>query len=130
MTKAVLFQNVNIFDGEHEKRIEKANVLVEGNLIKTVSTEKIAAGDATVIEGGGRTLMPGLIDAHWHSMYANISMAALLQSDFGYITLAAAKGARETLMRGFTTVRDIGGNCFAVKKATDEGMIIGPRVYP
>ena len=54
MTKAVLFQNVNVFDGEHEKRIEKANVLVEGNTIQKVSTEKIEAGDATVIDGAAR----------------------------------------------------------------------------
>ena len=58
MTNPVLFQNVNVFDGEHEKRFEKANVLVAGNTIKTVSTEKIEAGDATVIEGGGRTSSP------------------------------------------------------------------------
>ncbi|MGB5498517.1 MAG: amidohydrolase family protein, partial [Maribacter sp.] len=63
-----LINNVNIFDGENEKLIENANVLIEGNLIKTISTSPIKAKGATVIDGGGRTLMPGLTDAHWHSM--------------------------------------------------------------
>jgi imidazolonepropionase-like amidohydrolase len=107
-----LFTNVNVFDGKNEKLIEKANVLVEGNIIKTVSTEKIEAGDATVIDGGGRTLMPGLIDAH------------------GFHSIAAALNARETLLRGFTSTRDPGGNCRPVKMATDAGMVAGPRIYP
>ena len=59
-----LFTNVNVFDGKNEKLIENANVLVEGNTIKTVSTEKIEPGDATVIDDDGRTLMPDLIDTH------------------------------------------------------------------
>ena len=131
--RLTLISNVNIFDGETAKLHKNMHVLVEDNLIKTVSDEPLAViqtDNVTIIDGGGRTLMPGLIDVHWHSVYANLSLAALLQSDFGYITLVAAKGASETLMRGFTTVRDIGGNCFAVKKATDQGLIVGPRVYP
>ena len=66
-----LFTNVHVFDGRNEARIENANVLVEGDLIKTVSTDAIDAPDATVIGGGGRTLMPGLIDAHTH-LYMNM----------------------------------------------------------
>jgi len=130
MTNLVLFQNVNVFDGEHEKLIENANVLVVGNTIKTVSTEKIEAGDAAVIKGGGRTLMPGLIDAHWHTVFNSVPVSMVLNEDFGYLTLVAAKSARETLLRGFTTVRDAGGNCFPVRKATDQGLIEGPRIYP
>ena len=64
MSATTLFTNVNVFDGLNEKLIENANVLAEGNKIKTVSTRKIDASGATVIDGGGRTLMPGLIDAH------------------------------------------------------------------
>lgn len=61
-----LFTNVHVFDGVNEARIENASVLVEGNLIKEVSTEAIDAPGATVVDGGGRTLMPGLIDSHVH----------------------------------------------------------------
>jgi imidazolonepropionase-like amidohydrolase len=126
----ILFTNVHVFDGMAEQRIENANVLVEGNLITQISTEKIAATDATVIDGGGRTLMPGLIDNHWHSMFAAVPQQKLLSSDIGYINLAASKQSQETLLRGFTSVRDLGGPVFGLKQAIDEGLIDGPRIYP
>jgi len=125
-----LFTNVNVFDGKNEKLINNANVLVEGSLIKAVSTKKLAADGATVIDGHGRTLMPGLIDAHWHVMFSEPTFPELLNSDIGWLTLLGARGARDTLLRGFTTVRDVGGGPFAIKKAIDKGMIEGPRIYP
>jgi len=125
-----LFTNVNVFDGEHEKLINKANVLVEGNLIKQVSTESIKADSATVIDGKGRMLMPGLIDAHWHTMFNFWPVSKVMNSDLGYLSIAASNEAQKTLLRGFTTVRDAGGNCFGVKKATDAGLVDGPRIYP
>jgi len=125
----VLFANVNVFDGVNEQLIENASVLVEGNLIKQVSTRPISADGATVLDGGGRTLMPGMIDAHWHTYYANISVGQLLQnSDMSDVAIAGLLGAEQTLMRGFTTVRDIGGNPFAVKKVIDAGKFPGPRM--
>jgi len=126
----VLFQNVNVFDGQNEKLVPKANVLVEGNLIKTISSKAIAAEGATVIDGNGRTLMPGLTDVHWHVMFNSPSIPTLMVADMGYLTLLGAKSAEEDLMRGFTTVRDIGGNPFGIKKAIDQGLIPGPRIYP
>lgn len=125
-----LFTNVHVFDGHNEKRIENANVLVEGKLIKQVSTDPIKADGAKVIDGGGRTLMPGLIDMHWHSLFAIIPQSKLLQSDIAYINVYAAQGNEDALMRGFTTVRDVGGNVFGLKKATDEGTVSGPRIFP
>ena len=62
----ILFTNVNVFDGVNEELIENANVFVVGNLIAEVSTEPLAAANARIIDGGGRTLMPGLMDAHVH----------------------------------------------------------------
>ncbi len=123
-----LINNVNIFDGENEKMIENANVLIEGNLIKTISTSPIKAKGATVIEGGGRTLMPGLTDAHWHSMAAYMTLDPF-SAGAGKLNLIAAAGMEKTLMRGFTTVRDPGGPVFDVKEAVDEGMFVGPRIY-
>ena len=125
-----LFTNVNVFDGKNEKLINMANVLVEGNLIKQVSTKLISAEGATVIDGKGRTLMPGLTDAHWHSMFNFWPISKVMTADFGLLSIAASKAARETLMRGFTTVRDVGGNVFPISRATDSGLIDGPRVYP
>ncbi len=125
-----LITNVNVIDGMNEARIENANVLIEGNLIKTVSTDPIASDGAIVIDGGGRTLMPGLIDAHWHTMFNSSSVSNTLGSNFGYLNILAADASRKTLLRGFTTVRDVGGNSFGVKRAIDEGLVVGTRIYP
>jgi len=125
-----LFANVKVFDGVHEDLIVNANVLVEGNLIKQVSTKAISAEGATVIDGKGRTLIPGLIDAHWHVMFSEPTFPELMNADQSWLTLLGARGAHDTLMRGFTTVRDVGGNPFSIKKAIDRGMIEGPRIYP
>lgn len=126
----VLFTNVHVFDGVNEKRIENANVLVEDNLIAQVSTDSINAAGATVIDGGGRTLIPGLIDAHWHTYYANAPQSILINGDISEAAIVAFLGAEKTLMRGFTTVRDVGGPPFAVKKMTDTGEYPGPRIFP
>jgi len=133
LPRLTLISNVNIFDGKTEKLHKNMHVLIKGNLIETVSDEPLAViqtDNVTMIEGGGRILMPGMIDAHWHSLFATVPMPKLLQSDLSYLTLVGAKANREALMRGFTTVRDVGGNVFALKEATDEGVINGPRIYP
>jgi len=126
----VLFTNANVFDGKNENLATGMSVLVEGNKIAKIAKSIAAPAGSTVVDAKGKVLMPGLTDAHWHVMFANPTMSVLLTSDVGYLTLVAAKGAGETLMRGFTTVRDIGGNPFAVKKAVDGGVLPGPRIYP
>jgi imidazolonepropionase-like amidohydrolase len=128
--RPILFTNVHVFDGSSEQLFENASVLVEGKLIKQVSKEAIPADDAMVIDGDGRTLMPGLIDNHWHSMFAAMPQEKLLTSDIGYINLVASKQSRETLLRGFTSVRDVGGPVFGLQQAIDEGLTVGPRIYP
>jgi imidazolonepropionase-like amidohydrolase len=74
-----LFTNVHVFNGVDGARIENANVLVEGTMIRAVSTDRIEADGATVIDGGGRTLMPGMIEAHGHVTYASPLVAMMLQ---------------------------------------------------
>jgi len=128
--QVTLFTNVNVFDGVNEKLIRNANVVVTGNKITAVSTESLAVAGGRVIDGGGRTLMPGLIDAHWHTMFNFSPVSNTLGSNFGYLNIAAAKASGDTLMRGFTTVRDVGGNSFGVKRAIEEGLVEGPRIYP
>jgi len=127
---STLIQNAKIFDGEHEQLADGMSVLVEGNKIVKIAKSIKAPDGATVIEAKGKTLMPGLSDMHWHVMFANPSIPVLMSSDLEYLAIVGAKGAGETLMRGFTTVRDIGGNPFGIKKAIDQGMIPGPRIYP
>jgi imidazolonepropionase-like amidohydrolase len=126
----VLFENVRIFDGRSPALSGPSNVLVRGNLIATISTQPIAAEGATVIAGAGRTLMPGLIDAHWHTMLARPTPAETITGDVGFINLIAGDEATDTLMRGFTTVRDMGGPAFGLKQAIDAGVVDGPRIYP
>jgi len=128
MSVSTLFTNVNVFDGKSEKLIEKANVLIEGNKIKTISTKKIEAAGATVIDGGGRTLTPGLIDAHVHLIW-NTSPAGMFNYPLDYLHALALKEAEATLMRGYTGIRDISGSVLGIKKAIDEGLYPGPRVW-
>ena len=109
------------------------NVLVRGNKIERISTSPIPtdrSATTTLIDGGGRTLMPGLIDMHWHTMLVRPTPAALLMGDIGHLNLVAGAEATATLMRGFTTVRDMGGPAFGLKRAIDENTVVGPRIYP
>jgi imidazolonepropionase-like amidohydrolase len=132
-SSAILFENVRIFDGKSSTLSGSMNVLVRGNTIDKISKDPIAvdrSASTRIIAGGGRTLMPGLIDNHWHAMLVRPTIAELLTADVGYLNLVASVEARETLMRGFTTVRDLGGPAFGLKRAIDEGVVPGPRIYP
>lgn len=125
----ILFTNVNVFDGVNEELIENANVFVVGNLIAEVSTEPLAAANAKIIDGGGRTLMPGLMDAHVHLALVRRPSEILNQYDWMYVGALANEQAEEMLLRGFTTVRDIGGPTVGLHRAIEEGQIIGPRLF-
>ncbi|HTB38764.1 MAG TPA: amidohydrolase family protein [Reyranella sp.] len=128
-----LFQNVRVFDGKSGTVSAPSNVLIKGNIIAGVSAADIAVdpkASPTIIAGGGRVLMPGLIEAHWHAMMVAPTFATALTADMGYINLVAGREAEATLMRGFTTVRDMGGPTFGLKRAIDEGLVAGPRIYP
>jgi imidazolonepropionase-like amidohydrolase len=128
---AVLFRDVRIFDGKASALSAPSSVLVRGNTIEQISQTPITPDAKTrVIDGGGRVLMPGLIDNHWHAMLVRPTPAQLLSSDLGYSSLLAGAEATATLMRGFTTVRDMGGPSFSLKRAIDEGIVPGPRIYP
>lgn len=130
---AVVFEHVRIFDGKSDRLSEPANVLVVGNVIRSVSTAGVSPlPDAAVtrIDGGGRTLMPGLIDAHTHIMFATVPQTALLTADLGYLNVAAVKAAHDMLLRGFTSIRDLGGPVFGLKRGIDAGLVPGPRIWP
>ena len=128
-----LFENVRIFDGKSGRLSAPSQVLVQDKKIARISTTPIvldAATGAVRIDGGGRTLMPGLIDAHWHTMFIRGSAVENLNAESGYSNLLAGAEATDTLLRGFTTVRDVGGPSFSLKRAIDEGVIVGPRIFP
>lgn len=130
-SRPILFTGARLFDGIASGVRDGVSVLVEGNRVTAIdATRSPAPTDAVVINCGGRVLMPGLIDAHWHAMMASLSVPVMMTADVGYIHLAASAEAERTLMRGFTTVRDVGGPTFALKRAIDEGLINGPRIFP
>jgi imidazolonepropionase-like amidohydrolase len=123
-----LFTNVMIFDGVHERRMA-GNVLVEGNLIKHVSEEAIDAPNATVINGEGRTLMPGLIDMHTHTGLKR----GVPETETMWDGQAVGAMAHETMMdyldMGYTTLRDICAGSLGVARAIAAGALTGPRLY-
>ncbi|WP_446383427.1 amidohydrolase family protein [Coleofasciculus chthonoplastes] len=132
---ATLFENVQIFDGTSEELSEKTNVLVVDNIIKVISTEPIIPKylSVTTINGEGRVLMPGLIDAHVHLYMATLPPELSVSPDMmtpEELEQNAEKAATDTLMRGFTSVRDMAGPVFNLKRAIDAGKVVGPRIYP
>jgi len=131
--RGVLFENVRVFDGRAEQLTEPLQVLVVGQRIERIASAPITAPPGvalTRIDGGGRTLMPGLIDAHTHLMFATLSRQALLTGDIGFLNVAATKAAADMLLRGFTSVRDLGGPVFGLKRGIDLGLVAGPRIWP
>jgi imidazolonepropionase-like amidohydrolase len=126
----ILFTNVNVFDGKTDGLAAGMNVLVEGNLIKRVARGAMDAPGATVIDGGGRTLMPGLIDGHVHVMINDDYGAIETDRELTDLAYNSVVVAERFLMDGFTAVRDMGGPTFGLKRAIDSGLIPGPRLYP
>lgn len=127
----ILITDVQIFNGKDEK-ITKANILIEGNLIKTISANPIPtdrSGNTQIIAGEGKYVIPGLIDAHSHMLFESIPKMQAMVSDFAFLNLFAAKAAEKQLMRGFTTVRDLGGGALTLAKAIDNGLAVGPRIF-
>jgi imidazolonepropionase-like amidohydrolase len=130
-SRILVLHNLRLFDGLSTGSRDNFNVLVKNGKIADIVLGAVKPPEgARTIDCGGRTLMPGLIDAHWHAMMATMPLLVLLTADVGFIHLAASAEAERTLMRGFTTVRDMAGPTFALKKAIDTGLISGPRIYP
>ena len=130
--KLTLISNVNIFDGKTEKLHQNMHVLVKDNRIETISSEPLAViqtDNVTIINGGGRTLMPGLIDAHVHISWVISSPYAMFDTTPDYQAALTLVEAEATLMRGFTSVRDTTGQVFGAKRAIDEGLFPGPRMW-
>jgi len=125
----ILFKNVMVFDGVGDS-LAAGNVLVEGNLIRRISAGAINVPSATVIDGGGRTLMPGLIDNHVHLSLTGATLSEIENNmTWEDIAYNAAPVAEMYLMEGFTTVRDAGGTNAGMRRAIDRGTMLGPRLY-
>lgn len=128
----VLFRNVNIFDGVNEELAMGMNVLVVDNLISQISAEElVVAANTLIIDGDGRTLMPGLIDGHAHLTFTpDGGVPAFEDMSWDELGARSVVSAKIWLHAGFTTVRDIGGPASGLKKTVDSGLVEGPRIYP
>jgi imidazolonepropionase-like amidohydrolase len=125
-----LITNVNIFDGTNEELATDQNVLIENNLIKQISSDSINAPGAIQIDGDGRTLMPGMIDGHAHIMINDSFNMVEANHDITDLAYRATLVAKRFLVDGFTSVRDMGGPAFGLRRNIDAGIIVGPRIYP
>lgn len=127
---SVLITSAKIFDGRNEKLADGMSVLVESNKITKIAKSIPAPAGAMVIDAKGKVLMPGLIDSHWHMTMAEVPQATILTGDILEVAIRGALATQPVLMRGFTTVRDLGGNSFSIKKLIDSGVLVGPRIFP
>ncbi|MFG1906248.1 amidohydrolase family protein [Kribbella sp. NPDC048928] len=125
-----VFRQVRVLDVRRGSVGDPVQVVVTDGVIDEISAAAEAPPGAHVVSGDGRTLIPGLIDAHWHSLFAAVPLMTAMMGDVGYLHIVAAATARETLLRGFTTVRDAGGPSLGLKQAIDAGLVPGPRIYP
>ena len=129
----VVFTNVRVFDGTSDTLSAPTTVVVRDNLIAAIGPDLTpASADATVIDGRGQTLIPGLIDNHVHMMFNSLSPAQMASPDMSLekvMQLSAAQ-SQAMLLRGFTSVRDVGGPSFQLKRLIDDGKVMGPRIWP
>ena len=125
----VLIRGAQIFNGCDEE-LTQADLLVSGQLISTIGADIETPEGTFEIDATGYTLIPGLIDNHWHGVFAEATIGQLMLTGEGYWNLLAARASNNALLRGFTTLRDVAGPMFDIARATDEGLIDGPRVFP
>ena len=123
----LLFRNARVFDGHSADCAQGMWVRVADGLIQEVSAKPVAAGDARVVDAAGRTLMPGLIDAHVHAFASDVVMTRVDALGEAYRTAHAVRMLGHALRCGFTTVRDIGGGNYSLYRALADGLIEGPR---
>lgn len=131
--KSTLFRNVRVFDGTSATLSQPTHVLVAGNVISAIGTDAVAPDtDTLVIDGNGRTLMPGLIDNHVHITMSSWSQQEALADGMtpAKLEVRAAEQAEAMLQRGFTSARDLGGPIFGLKAGIDKGTYNGPRIWP
>ena len=125
---SVLFRNVRVWDASRPEP-EEAEVLVESGIVKEVSDRPIRSDSAREVDGRGGFLMPGLIDCHLHVTLSEIDLRKLAFIPLTMMTALAARNMRETLMRGFTTVRDCAGADRGLAMAVEAGLFQGPRIF-
>lgn len=128
--RPLLLTHLKLFDGVTQALREGIDILVEGEYIRDLPPRGRGPVDAEVIDCGGRTVIPGLIDTHAHLTLAGVTELTALAGDIAFVHLVSAQTASALLMQGFTTVRDVAGPVFGLKLAIDRGIVPGPRIFP
>jgi imidazolonepropionase-like amidohydrolase len=123
------FKNFEMLDPEAGELRGGHELVVEGDKIREVSAKPIKLAEADVVDCGGRTLMPGLIDSHVHVTLSEVVIRNLESVPLTLMTARAAELMRGMLDRGFTSVRDTGGADWGLKEATDKWLLAGPRLF-
>jgi imidazolonepropionase-like amidohydrolase len=129
MSQQILFRNFELLEPAFGELRAGYELLIEGDTVKELSERPIKASEATVVDCGKRTLMPGLIDCHVHAIHCEVNVRFMEALPLTLITARAATRLRAMLDRGFTTVRDTGGADWGIKTAIETGHITGPRIY-
>ena len=125
----IVFEGCRVFDGVSAAPREDATVVVEDGRIKEVADGAVRApADATRVACGGRTLMPGLIDAHFHALLVDLNIPSIEDMPPSLLYQHARHSLEGALRRGFTTVRDAGGADLGLAMAVERGLIAGPRI--
>jgi imidazolonepropionase-like amidohydrolase len=127
---AIILANCAILDGTRNERREDHHVLIEDGRIHEVSDQPLRSAAAETIDLHGRTLLPGLIDAHVHVMAVDAMLGRLAEQPLTLVTMQAGRVLEGMLRRGFTTVRDAGGADGGLAEATERGLVAGPRLFP
>lgn len=125
----ILFRNLRLLDPREDEARPGYEVLVEGATIREVAEGPIASASAEVVDCGGATLMPGLIDCHVHVTLTELDLGAMEAMPVTLMTARAAQSLRAMLDRGFTTVRDTGGADWGIQHAVEKGLFAGPRLF-
>ena len=125
----VLVSNIDLFDSRSGTLVADVYVLVEGNRVAGVLQSRPAGAFDREIDGGGNVLLPGLIDTHVH-MSITGGTQEMGDLPWDYVPHIMSRRSRDMLLRGFTTVRDLGGPVFGLRRAIEEGLVDGPRVFP
>lgn len=125
----LILNNCTVFDGVDDGLLPGRSLVIRDGRIAEIHDRAQHAEAATVIDLGGRTVMPGLIDAHFHAYAAEVNIGALDRMRPGLRALYARRALEEALQRGFTSVRDAAGGDIALAIGIERGLIQGPRFF-
>ena len=123
-----ILSNASVLDAERGELAEGQSVVIEGGRIADVGPGLTGPDDAVVFDVTGRTVMPGLIDAHTHPAIVDMDVFAMAEWPPSYVAARASRALEGMLSRGFTTIRDVGGGDFGLARAVQDGYFTGPRI--